>query len=208
MLSPTDFLDLGVPDHLDLGVLEQPLLQDALGAELTAPVDRSVTLDAKVGEEQRFFERQCCRRRRRRLPCRGRRSHRRWRRPRRRSPGTSFLAVDDRASLAWAPVAMITLNRRCSVVAAIADERRRAGLSKSTSTMMSLTNLRADMLGLGLHLLHEPGALDDVGKAGIVFDIGGDGQLAAGLQTGDHYRLQHCPRRVDRGRIAPLAPTQ
>ena len=42
-----------------------------------------------------------------------------------------------------------------------------------------------DMLGLLLHLLHQPGALDDVGETGIVLDIGGDRQLAARLQPGD-----------------------
>ena len=49
------FLDLGVPDHLDLGVLEQPLLQDALGAELAAAMDDR-DLGGEVGEEQRFLD--------------------------------------------------------------------------------------------------------------------------------------------------------
>ena len=49
-------------------------------------------------------------------------------------------------------------------------------------TMMSLTHPGADMLGLLLHLLHQPRALDHVGEARIVLDIGGDGELAAGLQ--------------------------
>ena len=40
--------------------------------------------------------------------------------------------------------------------------------------------LGADMGRLLLHLLHEPGALDDVGKARIILDVGGDGELAAG----------------------------
>ena len=44
--------------------------------------------------------------------------------------------------------------------------------------------LGADMLGLLLHLLHQPGALDDVGEARVVLDVGGDGQLAARLNAG------------------------
>ena len=58
------------------------------------------------------------------------------------------------------------------------------------------------MLGLLLHLLHQPGALDDVGIAGIVFDIGGDGELAAGLDALDQDRLEHGARRIDRGGVA------
>ena len=68
-------------------------------------------------------------------------------------------------------------------------------------------DLGADMLGLRLHLLHEPGALDDVGEAGIVLDIGGDGELAAGLQARDHDRLKHGARRIDGGGVAGRART-
>src|SRR5438876_260445 len=42
-------------------------------------------------------------------------------------------------------------------------------------------HLRADMLGLRLHLLHQPWPLDHVAETGVVFDIGGDGELAARL---------------------------
>jgi hypothetical protein len=42
---------------------------------------------------------------------------------------------------------------------------------------------RPDMLGLLLHLLHQPGPLDDVGEAGVIFHIGGGHQLAAGLDA-------------------------
>ena len=61
------------------------------------------------------------------------------------------------------------------------------------------------MLGLLLHLLHQPGALDDVGEAGIVLHIGGDGELAAGLDALDQDRLQHGAGGIDRGRIAGRA---
>ena len=59
----------------------------------------------------------------------------------------------------------------------------------------------SDMLGLFLHLLHQPGTLDDVGETGIVLDIGRDRQLPAGLHPGDHQRLQIGARGVDRGGV-------
>jgi hypothetical protein len=58
------------------------------------------------------------------------------------------------------------------------------------------------MLGLGLHLFHQPGALDGRGEAGIVLDVGGDGQLAAGLDAGDDHRTEQGPGRIDGGRPA------
>ena len=59
-----------------------------------------------------------------------------------------------------------------------------------------------DMLGLGMHLLHQPGALDDLGKTGVVLDIGRNRQLPARLQAGHQNRLQIGARGVDRGRVA------
>ncbi len=61
------------------------------------------------------------------------------------------------------------------------------------------------MIGLLLHLLHQPGALDDVGEARIVLDIGGDGELAARLDALDQHRLEHGARGIDRGRVARRA---
>ena len=46
------------------------------------------------------------------------------------------------------------------------------------------------MLGLLLHLLHQPGALDDLREAGIIFDVGGDGELPARLDTLHHDRRE------------------
>ena len=59
---------------------------------------------------------------------------------------------------------------------------------------------RADMFGLLLHLLHQPGPLDDIGKAGIVFDVGRDGQLATRLDALHDERVQPCPRGIDGSR--------
>ena len=45
------------------------------------------------------------------------------------------------------------------------------------------------MLCLRLHFFHQPGALDNIPKAGIVFHIRRDGQLPTGLQTLHHNGL-------------------
>ncbi len=58
------------------------------------------------------------------------------------------------------------------------------------------------MFGLLPHLFHQPRALDDVGEAGVVLDVGGDGHLTARLQPGDEDGLQIGARRIDRRSIA------
>ena len=63
-------------------------------------------------------------------------------------------------------------------------------------------DLGADVLGLLLHLLHQPRALDDLGEARVVLDVGGDGELAAGLDALDQDRIQHGAGGIDRGRVA------
>jgi hypothetical protein len=63
-------------------------------------------------------------------------------------------------------------------------------------------HLGSDMLGLFLHLLHQPGALDDVGETGIVFHLSRDRQLAAGLDALDQGRFQHGASGIDRRRVA------
>src|SRR5690606_18049679 len=66
-------------------------------------------------------------------------------------------------------------------------------------------HLGADMLGLGLHLLHQPRALDHVAKAGIVFDVGGDRELSARLQALHDDRFHPRARAVDRGGVTRRA---
>ncbi len=51
----------------------------------------------------------------------------------------------------------------------------------------------SDFLGLFAHLLHQPGALNHIRKAGKIFHIGGDGQLTARLHSGNKARLQGWP---------------
>ena len=53
---PQDLVDGAVPDHLDLGVREQAVLQDALGAEAVAAMhDRD--LGGEIGEVERLLDR-------------------------------------------------------------------------------------------------------------------------------------------------------
>jgi hypothetical protein len=46
----------------------------------------------------------------------------------------------------------------------------------------------ADMFRLCLHLLHQPRTLDHVAEAGIIFDVGCDGELPTRLHPLDHDR--------------------
>ncbi|MGY4482612.1 hypothetical protein ACVWWR_001803 [Bradyrhizobium sp. LM3.2] len=86
-------------------------------------------------------------------------------------------------------------------VAAIAGEAERPLRGVELDHQIGL-DLGAHMQRLLLHLLHQPGALDHVGEARIVLDIGRDGELAARLDALDQDRLEHCARGVDRRRVA------
>ena len=86
--------------------------------------------------------------------------------------------------------------------------RRNGRASRSTFDDVVHNDLGADVLGLGLHLLHQPGALDDIGEARIVLDVGRDGELAAGLDALDQHGLQHGAGRIDGGGIAGRARAQ
>ena len=68
--------------------------------------------------------------------------------------------------------------------------------------------LRADMLGLLLHLLHQPRALDDVGEARIVLDVGGDGELTARLDALHQHGLETRAGRIDGRGVARGSGTQ
>ena len=59
---------------------------------------------------------------------------------------------------------------------------------------------RTDFFSLRLHLFHQPWSLNDITEPGVIFDIGGDGQLTTRLQTLNHYRLQSGAGAIDSGR--------
>src|SRR5581483_2226961 len=58
---------------------------------------------------------------------------------------------------------------------------------------------RAEARRLPLEHLHHLGAEDPVGKAGVVLDVRGDGELPAGLTALDHEWLEVRARGVERG---------
>jgi hypothetical protein len=58
------------------------------------------------------------------------------------------------------------------------------------------------MRSLRFHLLHQPRALHRFGEAGIIFNFGGNRQLAAGLHPRDDQRREPRAGGVDRGRVA------
>ncbi len=84
---------------------------------------------------------------------------------------------------------------------AVAFEPERAALEIGRDDVV-VDHLGADMLGLEPHLLHQPRALDHVGEAGIVLDVGGGGHLAAGVDALDKERLHHGARGVDARGVA------
>ena len=63
----------------------------------------------------------------------------------------------------------------------------------------------AEILRLLLHVLHQLGAVDALGKPGKILDQGGQRKLAAGFVAADHQRLQIRARGVDGRRISGAA---
>ena len=62
-----------------------------------------------------------------------------------------------------------------------------------------------EALGLGSHVGHQLGAVDALGEARVVLDLGGDHELSAGHEAGDDERLEVGARGVDGGRQAGRA---
>jgi len=85
--------------------------------------------------------------------------------------------------------------------AAIALQHERPARQVDLGNMVP-DHLRADMLGLGLHLVHQPRALDDIAEARVVFGGGCGGQLAAGLDSLDDNRVKAGAGGINSGGIA------
>ena len=196
-LAAADLLDSAVPDDGNTLVLEQAVLQDALGPEGVAAVhDRH--LGGDVGEVEGLLDGGVA-----------------------AADHHHLLAAEEEAVAGGAgrDAEALELGFRGQAqplglgaggdhegVAAIGV----AGIARDPERPLSQFDLDdvvghdagADMLGLQPHLLHQPGALDDVGEAGIILDVRGDHELAAGLEARDEHRLQHGARRIDGGRVA------
>ncbi len=191
-----------MPDDLDLRVSEETLLEDALGAKLATAMHQR-HLVGVVGEVQRLLHRRVA-----------------------AADHDDLLAAVEEAVAGGAgrhPVALELLlggeaepfrlgaggeHHGLGEVdrAGIADEAEgTAGEVRADEVIVD--HPRADVFGLGAHLVHQPRTLDDVGEARIVLDIGGDRHLAARLDAGDEHGLQHRPRRVNGSGVAGRART-
>ncbi len=196
-LAAEHLLDPRIPDHLDLRVGEQPVLQDPLGAQLGAPVDQR-HLRGEVGQEQRLLDGGVA-----------------------AADHHHLLAPVEEAVAGGAgrdPEALVLLLGLQAQPLGLGPrgDDHRLGQEALTRIAPDLErparqvrldhhvaeDLGADVLGLGAHLVHQPGPLDDVGEARIVLHLGGDGQLAARLDAGHHHRTEQGARRVDGRGIA------
>src|SRR5262245_41388693 len=196
-LRTDDLLHDRVPDDLDLGVLEQAVLHDLLGAE-SVPAVHHRYLGGEVGEEQGLLDGSVA-----------------------AAHNYYLLALEKEAVARGASGNAIALEfllageaqpARLSAggydqrvagvaVARIAVEPERTPAEFDSRDVIH-DELGADVLCLGLHLLHQPGPLHDLGDAWVVLHVGGDGHLPAGLTTLDHDWLEHGARGIDRGRVA------
>ena len=187
----------GVPAHRDVRARHQPLDHDLLGAEGIAPVHDGDVL-GEMGEVERLLDRRIAA---------ADHEHR---------FAAEEEAVAGRAGRdAEAPEGVLA--RQVEPFGArpgrqndgvgqddatgVAAEDERPALKLEPRDILAF-DPRADMLGLGPHLLHQPRPLDRLGEARIVLDVGGDHQLAAGLETREEERVQHGARGVDGGRVA------
>jgi hypothetical protein len=200
VVGADDVIERGIPQDVDLRVSEKPLLQDLLCAKALAPMhDRYPR--RKVGKEQRLLNRTVA------------------------APDHDYLlaAVEEPVAggagrdavalellFGWKiePPRLRTCRDDqgvCKVdVTAVAFEPERAPRQVRLGHEVG-DHAGADVLGLLLHLLHQPGALDRFREARIIFHVGRDGELAAGLEALDQERLQHCAGSVDRSRVAGRA---
>ena len=175
--APKHLFERGVPYDFDLGMLEQPILQDLLGAEGVAAVHQG-DLGGEVGEIERFLDRGVAAAYDDDLlaaveeAVAGRTG--------RYAITLELLLRGEPEPRACAPVAMISVSavkispesagqaERAPREVDFRHGRRQAWCRHSRPAPASAPSARV------------PGS---VGKAGIVLDIGGDGELAARLHA-------------------------
>ncbi len=197
VLATHHFLEHRVPEHRNLRVLEQPVLQDLFGAEAVAAVHHR-DLGGEIGEEQRLLDRGIA-----------------------AADHDHFLVAVEKAVAGGAGGDAVTLELLLG--GKLQPARLRAGgddhavgeiavagiafQPERPMRQIHLAHVIGDdpgphVLGLLLHLLHQPWALDDLGEARVVLDVGGDGELPAGLDALDQHRFQHGAGGIDRGGVA------
>ena len=195
-----DFLDGTVPDDVDLRVLEQALLQDFFRAQGVAAVDQRDAL-GEVREEEGLFDGGVAAADHHNLfaaieeAVAG-------------GAGRNAEALIGALGFKAQPFGLCTggdddgLGQHfgAAVQRQAEGALRQVGLDHDV-----VDDLGADVFGLFLHLLHQPRTLNGLGKARIVFDIRGDGQLAARLEAGDHNRIERGAGGIDGGGPASRA---
>src|SRR5437879_4529019 len=191
----------GVPDELDLGILERALLHDLGGAEGTAPVD-DLHLTSEPGEIQGLFHGGIA------------------------SPHDHDVLVLEEEAVAGgagrdaAPHELGLVGEPDQLGGGASGDdhgerldRRVPGRdTEGASTEVDLRDvvadhLRAEALRLALEMLHEGRPVDAVDEAGIVLDERGQYELTAPLESREHeggqIRAGGIDRRREAGRAGP-----
>ena len=189
-----DFADFAIPDWLDFRVIGDAFLQQSFGAHLVAAVDEE-NFGCKFCEEQGFF-----------------------------SCGVAaaddddfFIAIEEAITSCAGgnteafefffrrqPQPFCLRAGRDDEAVASPERAAICGDAKGRLCEFSFNgdisdDLNADIARLFFHLLHEPRALDDISEAGVIFDIGGDGELSAWFDALEQNRLAQSARGVDSG---------
>ena len=178
-------------------MVEQPLLQDALGAEFAPAVDERHPA-GEGGEEQRFLHRRIAAADNRdRLAAIEEAVAGGARRD--AEPAQRFLARQPKPFRLRAGGDDQRFGEDHLAAVELQPERpvREVRLNHHVGH-----DLASHVLGLSAHLLHQPRPLNNVGETWIVLDVGRDRQLAAGLHAGEQHRLEQRARRIDRGGVA------
>ena len=192
-----DLLDHLVPEHLDLGMAEQPVLQHLLGAQLVAAVDQRDRA-RHLAEVEGFLDRGVAaadhghRLVAKEEPVTGRAG-------RDAVAGEGLLARQAQPAGLGAGREDQALGQEA--VAGIRPARERPAREVDLDDAVE-HQLRAAVGCLGRHLLHQPRPLDDLGEARIVLDVGRDRELAADPEALDQDRLQIGAGGVDRRGVA------
>ena len=179
------------------GILVQPLLEYALGAEAVAPVhDRH--LGGEIGEKQRL------------LDCGiAAADHQHLFAPIEEAvaggAGGNAVAAKLLFRRQVEPARLGAGGENEAVgqidIAGIANQPQRPAAELHGVHMVG-NDPGADMLSLLLHLLHQPRALDDVGEARVILYVRGDGELSARLHALDQDRIEHGAGGIDCCRVA------
>ena len=192
-----DGRDHGIPDDVDLLVLEQAFLQDLAGAQAVAAVDQRY-FAGETGEEERFFDRAVAAANHHHLTAA-------------EEKAVAGGAVAHAAAGQFLLAGHIQLARRR---AGADDDRlglvlhlvgRMHGIWKMLEVYLIhivIFDPAAELFGLLLHLLHQLRPGQAFGKARVIFHFIGNRHLAADVIAGNQQGVQVGARRVQTGRQA------